>query len=102
MPRVAFGAFVLMLNYYPPSGGQGISLGLVRELRCAWGAPWGGVGTPPPRSIALVLQKPSFILELLAVRPFASSFIAHQFAILQRVSYCCRSVRVRASAFGAS
>ena len=48
-----------MLNYHPPSGGRGISLGLVRQYRCAYGAPSSGVGTPTPRSIALVLQKPS-------------------------------------------
>src|SRR3989338_7066726 len=52
-----------MLYYCPPSGGQGISLGLVRQYRCAYGAPPCGVGTPTPRSIALVLQKPSFILS---------------------------------------
>ena len=61
MPRVANSAFVLVLNYYPPSGGRGISLGLVRQYRCAYGAPSSGVGTPTPRSIALVLQKPSII-----------------------------------------
>src|SRR3989338_5597686 len=71
-----------MLNYYPPSGGQGISLGLVRQYRCAYGAPSSGVGTPPPRSIALVLQKPSFVLELLAVRPFASSLYRFQVCYL--------------------
>ena len=60
MPRVECCAFVLMLNYHPPSGGRGISLGLVRQYRCAYGAPSSGVGTPTPRSIALVLQKPSF------------------------------------------
>ena len=91
-----------MLNYYPPSGGQGISLGLVRQYRCAYGAHPSGVGAPTPRYITLVLQKPSFILELLAVRPFASSFIGFRFAILQQVSFIRRSVRVRASAFGAS
>ena len=38
-----------MLNYYPPSGGQGISLGLARQYRCAFGARigWGGHTHPP-------------------------------------------------------
>ncbi len=60
---LCFGAFVLILNYHPPSGGRGISLGLVRQYRCAYGAPPCGVGTPTPRSITLVLQKPSFIIS---------------------------------------
>src|SRR3989344_4849242 len=62
MPRVANSAFVSMFSYYPPSGGQGISLGLVRQDRCAFGAHPGGVGTPPPRSIALGSKNPRLYL----------------------------------------
>ena len=47
-----------MLNCHPPSGGHGISLGLVRQYRCAFGAHPSGVGTPTPRSIALGSKKP--------------------------------------------
>ena len=99
---LCFGAFVLMLNYHPPSGGRGISLGLVRQYRCAYGAPSSGVGTPTPRSIALVLQKPS--IRFIASRCVRSLrlCIGFRFASVQRVSFIRRSVRVRASAFGAS
>ena len=38
MPRVAFSAFDLRFSYHPPSGGRGISLGLVRQYQCAYGA----------------------------------------------------------------
>src|SRR3989344_3077659 len=62
MPRVANSAFVLVLNYYPPSGGQGISLGLVRQYRCGYAAPSSGVGTPTPRSIALGSKNPRLYL----------------------------------------
>ena len=62
MPRVANGAFVSMFSYYPPSGGQGISLGLVRQYRCAYGAHPSGVGTPTPRSIALGSKNPRLYL----------------------------------------
>ena len=86
---LCFGAFVLMLNYHPPSGGRGISLGLVRQYRCAYGAPSSGVGTPTPRSIALVLQKPSirFIasrcvrsLRLLSVSGLLACYGSHSAA----------------------
>jgi len=62
MPRVANSAFVSMFSYYPPSGGQGISLGLVRQYRCAYGAHPSGVGTPTPRSIALGSKNPRLYL----------------------------------------
>src|SRR3989344_1423394 len=51
-----------MLNYYPPAGGQGISLGLARQYRCAYGPPPCGVGTPTPRSIALGSKNPRLYL----------------------------------------
>ena len=63
MPRVANSAFVLMFSYYPPSGGRGISLGLVRQYRCAYSAPSSGVGTPTPRSIALGSKNPRLYLS---------------------------------------
>ena len=63
MPRVANGAFVLMFSYYPPSGGQGISLGLVRQYRCAYGAPSSGGGTPTPPPITPELPKHSAVVR---------------------------------------
>ena len=120
----------LRLNYHPPSGGRGVSLGhrpAVNE--------WGKKSAPP--AITLICKKPELLsvayrhfrfqqtamgwgghthppllhasapktlvyYYCLAVFPFASSFFGFRFAIVQRVSYCCRSVRARASAFGAS
>ena len=68
-----------MLNYYPPSGGQGISLGLVRQYRCAYGAHPSGVGTPTPRSIALGSKNPR--LDLLP-RGASVRFVFYRSSIL--------------------
>jgi hypothetical protein len=89
MPRVACSASDFRFSYHPPSGGRGISLGLVRQYRCACRAPLSGVGTPTPRSIALVLQKPSFdisasrcvrSLRLLSVSGSLSCYGSHSAA----------------------
>src|SRR3990167_1940593 len=80
----------------------GISLGLARQYRCAYGAHPSGVGTPTPRSIALVLQKPSIIFIASRCVRSLRLCIGFRFASVQQVSLIRRSVRVRASAFGAS
>ena len=93
MPRAAFSAFVVVLNYYPPSGGQGISLGLARQYMCAYGAPSSGVGTPTPRSIALVLQKPS--------TRFIASRCVHSLRLLSLInSLSCYGSHSAAAPFG--
>ena len=63
MPRAVFSAFDLRFSYHPPSGVQGISLGLVRQYRCGKAAliEWGG-HTHPPLHHARV-QKPSFYIS---------------------------------------
>jgi hypothetical protein len=93
-------AFVLMLNYHPPSGGRGISLAArpAVSVRPRRAIEWGGHTHPPCHHASA--PETLDLYSHLAVHPFASSFISHLYSILLRVSYICRSVCVCASAFG--